>query len=102
MAVLKGPGTLICDGEEIHVNETGGPALATAGTGDVLSGLLGALLAGMTQHELSPFACACAAVHAHGAAADAIAEDNDRGVLAGELAAGIPDALRALRDPRDA
>lgn len=102
VAVLKGPGTLVCNGEEIYANDTGGPALATGGTGDVLAGLCAALLAGMAQHELSPFGCACAAVHAHGAAADAMAGDNDRGVLAGELAAGIPDALRALQDPREA
>ena len=99
VAVLKGPGTLVCDGEQIHVNETGGPALATGGTGDVLAGLIGALMSGMAQHELDAFACACVAVHAHGASADAVAGEDDRGLLASELAAGIPEALRALRSP---
>lgn len=99
VAVLKGPGTLVCDGTQIHVNETGGPVLATGGTGDVLAGLVGALLAGMEGTGLDPFACACIAVHAHGAAADAVAGARDRGVLASELADGIPEALRALRDP---
>lgn len=99
VAVLKGPNTLVCDGEQMHANTTGGPALATGGTGDVLAGLIGALLSGMAQHALDAFACACVAAHAHGAAADAVAGDNDRGLLASELAAGIPEALRALRTP---
>ena len=100
VAVLKGPGTLVCDGEQIHVNKTGGPALSTGGTGDVLAGLTGALLAGMGQHGLDPFACGCVAVHAHGAAADHVAAGRDRGLLASELAAGIPDALRELHGPQ--
>ncbi|MDF1702355.1 MAG: NAD(P)H-hydrate dehydratase [Planctomycetota bacterium] len=98
VAVLKGPGTLVCDGEQIYVNGTGGPALATGGTGDVLAGLTGALLAGMAASGLQAFGCAAAAVHIHGAAADAVAGENDRGLLASELAAGIPAAFRELRD----
>ncbi len=97
VAVLKGPGTLVCDGEQTYTNATGGPALATGGTGDVLAGLTAALLAGMEASGLGAFASACAAVHVHGAAADAVAGEDDRGVLASELAAGIPDALRGLR-----
>ena len=97
VVVLKGPGTLVTDGERLYRNTTGGPALATGGTGDVLAGLLAALLAGAASNGLDAFGAACAAVHAHGAGADAVAGSRDRGLLASELAAGIPEALHALR-----
>ncbi|MEN9397831.1 MAG: hypothetical protein RLZ81_2361 [Pseudomonadota bacterium] len=65
--VLKGSGTVIATpGELAAVNATGNARLATAGTGDVLAGMIGAELAG-TQ---SAFAAACRAVHRHGRLAD--------------------------------
>ncbi|MGL5002334.1 MAG: NAD(P)H-hydrate dehydratase, partial [Casimicrobium sp.] len=45
VAVLKGAGTVVADGEYVTINTTGNPLLATAGTGDVLAGMVGALLA---------------------------------------------------------
>ena len=52
--VFKGPGTVIAGGNEIWINATGGPALAQGGTGDVLSGLLGALVAqALAEKDLS-------------------------------------------------
>jgi ADP-dependent NAD(P)H-hydrate dehydratase / NAD(P)H-hydrate epimerase len=59
--VLKGDDTIVTDGQRIAVNPLSAPALATAGTGDVLSGIAAALLA----RGLEPFAAACAAVFAH-------------------------------------
>jgi len=65
--VLKGSGTIIAlQGREPVINTTGNARLATAGTGDVLAGLLAARLASGE----AAFAAACAAVHLHGAAAD--------------------------------
>jgi ADP-dependent NAD(P)H-hydrate dehydratase / NAD(P)H-hydrate epimerase len=61
IVVLKGDDTIVTDGERIAVNALSAPALATAGTGDVLSGMTAALLA----RGLDPFAAACAAVVAH-------------------------------------
>jgi NAD(P)H-hydrate epimerase len=61
IVVLKGDDTIVTDGELIAVNAISAPALATAGTGDVLSGMIAALLA----RGLEPFAAACAAVVAH-------------------------------------
>jgi len=61
IVVLKGDDTIITDGERLAVNALSAPALATAGTGDVLSGVIAALLA----RGLDPFAAACAAVVAH-------------------------------------
>ncbi|TDR81597.1 NAD(P)H-hydrate dehydratase [Paludibacterium purpuratum] len=68
VTVLKGAGSLIVGPDRYyHVNRSGGPALASAGQGDVLSGLIAALLA---QH-MEPFAAASLAVHVHGLAGDA-------------------------------
>lgn len=96
VVVLKGPGTLVTDGARMYRNTTGGPALATGGSGDVLAGVIAALLAS----GLDAFDAACLGVHAHGDAADRVAGKRDRGLLAGDLAAGLPDALLALRGRR--
>jgi NAD(P)H-hydrate epimerase len=91
--ILKGAHTLIGAPEEHTViNASGNPALATAGAGDVLSGVLGAFLCG-----LDPFEAAWAAVHVHGRAADLWRDAHaDRGLLAHEVADLVPQAVRAL------
>jgi hydroxyethylthiazole kinase-like uncharacterized protein yjeF len=66
VVVLKGPRTLIAGGGRLVANMTGGPALATLGTGDVLAGMCGALLA----QGLDPLEAAALAAHVHGAAGD--------------------------------
>jgi ADP-dependent NAD(P)H-hydrate dehydratase / NAD(P)H-hydrate epimerase len=94
VVVLKGDDTIVTDGERVAVNALSAPALATAGTGDVLSGIAAALLA----RGLDPFTAASAAVIAHaragrdaarriGAAESVIATD-----VIGSIAAGMrPD-----------
>jgi NAD(P)H-hydrate repair Nnr-like enzyme with NAD(P)H-hydrate dehydratase domain len=68
VVVLKGSGTVIAaPGQTPAMNPTGNARLATAGTGDVLAGMLGATLA----RGLSPFQAAIEAVYRHGALADA-------------------------------
>lgn len=103
VVVLKGAGTVISDGISTHVNTTGNVALATAGTGDVLTGLLAGLIAqfGRTepgrQPELSLLACARLAVHIHGAAADHWAAGHgNAGMLATDLLEEIPAARKSL------
>ncbi|WP_321868183.1 NAD(P)H-hydrate dehydratase [Paraburkholderia tropica] len=85
VAVLKGSGTVIAapDGR-VAVNPTGNAGLASGGTGDVLGGLIGALLA----QRLPPFEAALAGVYLHGLAADTLVEQGDgpAGLTAGELA----------------
>jgi NAD(P)H-hydrate epimerase len=61
VVVLKGDDTIVTDGTRVAVNAVSAPGLATAGTGDVLSGIVAALLA----RGLEPFAAACAAALAH-------------------------------------
>lgn len=64
--VLKGSGTIICDGRRYAVNSSGSTALATGGTGDILTGLIASLIAqGMTG-----FDAAHLAVHLHGLAGE--------------------------------
>jgi NAD(P)H-hydrate epimerase len=92
IVVLKGDDTLVVDpGEEITgVSEGGAPALATAGTGDVLSGVTGAFLA----RGLGPFEAACAAVRAHVRAGRAAgARLGAECVVASDVIAALPEAL---------
>jgi ADP-dependent NAD(P)H-hydrate dehydratase / NAD(P)H-hydrate epimerase len=88
--VLKGFRTLTADASgRVVVNPTGGPELATAGTGDVLTGIVAALLAA----GLHPFEAAWAGAHIHGLAGSGAAElGGPAGVIAGDVAARIPDA----------
>jgi ADP-dependent NAD(P)H-hydrate dehydratase / NAD(P)H-hydrate epimerase len=94
VVLLKGPFTVIAapDGRLV-VNSTGNPALATAGSGDVLAGIAGALAG-----SLPPFEAAWCAAYLHGAAGDAWkAKHGDRGLLASEIADAVPGVLRDLR-----
>ncbi|MCG9747824.1 NAD(P)H-hydrate dehydratase [Shewanella sp. Isolate8] len=90
VVVLKGAGTLIYDGKVCHVAPVGNPGLASGGSGDVLGGIIAALMAqGMSKMD-----AASAGVVVHGAAADLAAKDGERGMLACDLFAHI----RALVD----
>lgn len=93
VVLLKGKRTVIADGARTAFNTTGNPALATAGSGDVLTGVIASLLAqGMT-----PFDAARLAAHAHGLAADQWADQHGtRGLRAMELADRLPAALAEL------
>lgn len=75
VVVLKGAGTLVCEagrsGRREAVTETGNPGMATAGTGDVLTGVVAALVA----QGMEPFAAARLAAWVHGVAGDAAAAD---------------------------
>jgi NAD(P)H-hydrate epimerase len=97
VVVLKGARTLVCDGtlgdDFVTINPTGGPALATGGTGDVLAGAIGAFVA----QGLAPAAAARLAVWLHGAAGDALAARlGPSGVMASDLPEAIALALRDL------
>ncbi|MDQ2978720.1 MAG: NAD(P)H-hydrate dehydratase [Acidobacteriota bacterium] len=95
VVVLKGEGTLTATpAGRVSVNPTGTPLLATAGSGDVLAGVVGALLAS----GLAPEDAAIASVYLHGAAAERLARRlGDAGLLASEIADALPEARLALR-----
>jgi NAD(P)H-hydrate epimerase len=95
VVILKGAHSLVAEPSGgIAVNSTGSPLLATAGSGDVLAGVIGALLAG----GLGPREAAVAGVWLHGAAADSLAARlGDAGLLAHEVADAVPGVRAALR-----
>ncbi len=96
VVALKGAGTVVAtpDGSA-WVNATGNPGLATAGSGDVLAGAIGALLA----QGLGPREAALLGVAAHGLAGDlAAAELGSRGLLASDFAHRLPRAMDSLKD----
>jgi hydroxyethylthiazole kinase-like uncharacterized protein yjeF len=94
IVVLKGDDTIVTDGERVAVNAVAAPALATAGSGDVLSGMAAALLA----RGLEPFAAACAAVLAHARAGQEAARRVGlvESVIATDVIAAIPAGLRPV------
>jgi len=92
VCVLKGAGSLIADAKNIFVDTTGNPGMASGGMGDVLSGMIGALLA----QGLSSMEAAKLAVYVHGEAADAIAaESGERGMLASDLLPKIRELMNS-------
>ena len=92
-ALLKGRHTLVASGgRRISVNATGAPTLATAGSGDVLTGVVGALLArGVAPHDAARLAA-----WVHGAAGERLASTRRGGWRASDVAAALPDAIEAL------
>ncbi|MFO8013388.1 MAG: NAD(P)H-hydrate dehydratase [Phycisphaerae bacterium] len=91
VAVLKGAGTVVTDGLRLYVNETGNPGMATAGAGDVLTGMLTALVAS----GMEPFDAAVLAVWAHGRAGDLAAERlGPLGLTAWDILGCVPESLR--------
>ena len=98
IVVLKGDDTLVAapDGA-VAVSRGGASALATAGTGDVLSGVVGAFLA----KGMEPFHAACAGVRVHARAGRLCAERiGSEGVIARDVIEALPAALAALTDPQ--
>lgn len=90
--VLKGSGTVVTDGRRLFINPTGNPGMATGGSGDVLTGLIAALLA----QGLEPFAAAQLGVFLHGRAGD-LARDrlSETSLIATDL---LQDLSRAFRE----
>ena len=91
VAVLKGHRTIVTDGKRSYVNRTGNPGMATGGTGDVLAGVIGALIG----QKLSPYDAACLGVHLHGKAGDIAARKVGQvSLMATDLLGSLPEAFR--------
>jgi len=96
VCVLKGRGTVVSDGERCWTCSRGNPGMATAGSGDVLAGLLGAFCCAVGE-GYSAFEAARAAVEVHACAGDlAAAELGRRGLLARDGARHLPGAQREV------
>jgi NAD(P)H-hydrate epimerase len=91
--LLKGHRTIITDGSQLAENTTGNPGMATGGTGDVLTGIITALVC----QGLSPFDAAVLGAHVHGRAGDlAAAELGQISLIASDLLDFLPRAFRSL------
>ncbi len=92
IVLLKGPVTRICDGRHIYLSTLGGPVLARGGSGDMLSGIIAALLA---KPGMEPLEAVCMGALWHGLAAERLARHSgQQGVRTTELAAHMAFALR--------
>ncbi len=95
VVVLKGHRTVITDGGRFAINTTGNPAMATAGAGDVLTGVIASLMG----QKLSALDAAVLGAHVHGLAGDlarAAICPGAGGILATDIAAHVPAALAKL------
>jgi NAD(P)H-hydrate epimerase len=91
--VLKGHGTVVTDGRSYSVNQTGNPGMATGGSGDVLTGIITALLC----QGLSPFDAARLGVYVHGLAGDLAAlELGQVSLIASDIIDYLPRAFQAV------
>jgi ADP-dependent NAD(P)H-hydrate dehydratase / NAD(P)H-hydrate epimerase len=92
--VLKGHRTVVATpGGDCHINTTGNPGMATAGSGDVLTGILAALVG----QGLPYFEAACLGAHVHGLAGDMAAKKiGQTSLTAGDLLRFLPDAFKSL------
>jgi ADP-dependent NAD(P)H-hydrate dehydratase / NAD(P)H-hydrate epimerase len=97
VVLLKGPGTVVArppggPAGDVVLNPTGGAALATAGSGDVLTGII----AGFLARGVDAFRAAAAGAWVHGHTADRLVEANGPGLVAGDLVAGLGRTLQEL------
>jgi ADP-dependent NAD(P)H-hydrate dehydratase len=91
--VLKGKGTVVTDGEKLYVNKTGNPGMATGGTGDVLTGIITALVG----QELSNFDAATLGVYVHGLAGDIAAKKYGQiSLIASDVIESLGEAFKKI------
>lgn len=94
IVVLKGHETVVTDNlGKVYVNNTGNPGMATAGSGDVLTGIIAAFLG----QGLSAFSAAKYAVYLHGFAGDLAAKEKTQmGMIASDIITKIPEAIKKM------
>ncbi|MCP4613264.1 MAG: NAD(P)H-hydrate dehydratase [Planctomycetes bacterium] len=91
--VLKGAGTVVTDGQKIYINKTGNPGMATAGSGDVLTGIITAL----AGQDLNNFDAAVLGVYVHGLAGDIAAENlGQTSLIATDIIDALPKAHKRI------
>jgi NAD(P)H-hydrate epimerase len=94
VVVLKGAGTIVTNGRDYYVNQTGNPGMATGGTGDVLTGVISALVA----QGMSRFDAAVLGVRVHGIAGDLAAKAlGQTSLIATDVIEYLPAAFRRVR-----
>lgn len=90
VVALKGAGTVVTDSEKVYLNTTGNPGMSTAGSGDVLTGVIAALMG----QELCDFDAAVLGVYLHGLAGDLATEPKGRiSLIATDIVEALPNAF---------
>ena len=98
IAVLKGNNTIITDGEQAYVNQTGNPGMATGGSGDVLTGMIAGFISQVTGNSLLErlFNSCILGVYLHGLSGDLASQEKTQiSVLPTDSIAKIPDAIKS-------
>ena len=99
--VLKGAGTVVTDGRQVYINKTGNPGMATAGAGDILTGVITALVG----QGLSSLDAAVLGVYVHGLAGDIATEQKGQiSMMTTDIIEALPQAFRKkslLKPPLD-
>jgi ADP-dependent NAD(P)H-hydrate dehydratase / NAD(P)H-hydrate epimerase len=95
VTLLKGSRTLVVTSDgTVRVNPTGGPVLATAGSGDVLTGVIGGLL----SRGLAPIDAASAGAYVHGLAGILAGRSLGEGTIASDITTHLPEAVNRVRE----
>ena len=89
VVVLKGAPTIISSRKHSYINTSGNPGMATAGSGDVLTGLI----AGLLSQGLDPLKAAALGVYVHGKAGDLAGQKGQRGLRAGDTLTSLQEIL---------
>lgn len=93
LLVIKGAYTFIIDRNEVYINSSGNPGMATAGSGDVLAGVI----AGLISQKYSPIAAAILGVYLHGLSGDIVAKKvGYQGLISGDIAKNMGKAFVEL------
>ena len=90
---LKGHETIVCDGKDFYINRTGNPGMATAGSGDVLTGIITSFIG----QGIPEFKAAKVGVYIHGLAGDLVKEEKgEQGLIASDIIDKIPLAIKTI------
>lgn len=93
ITVLKGSSTVVTNGEDVYINSTGNPGMATAGSGDVLTGMIASFIG----QGVEPYKSSILGVYAHGLAGDLARMDKgEDGIIATDILESIPYALKII------
>jgi len=95
VVVLKGAQTVVAFGSQVYVNDTGNSGMATAGAGDVLSGVIASFI----SQGVGVFDSAILGVYLHGLAGDMASDEYGMGLMASDIVEFLPEALMYLSDP---
>ena len=97
VCALKGHRTVVSDGKRVFTNTSGNSGMATAGSGDVLAGIIGGILAQSTDGKLDMLQAASLGVYVHGLCGDSAAKKlGEYSVIASDIIANLPDILKEI------